>query len=191
MKLRKDRLSDEVSRIDSTGAGNCARISTFAPLGMQICMMCESVTAHFRMGTESYFQFCHLQLQVFWVRDTASMVSQIARRTSPPFVIVVLVCCGVAPLPIGCGTTCKFPLRSKNKSFKMKATNFRTPFLLQQELISLRRLKNVELHQAEGRQQLRCRKQLAGSGGHDATAGSKKNYKQIDIWVQISIHQMT
>ena len=73
----------------------------------------------------------------------------------------------------------------------MKATNFRTPFFLQQELISLRRLKNVELHQAEGRQQLRCRKQLAGSGGHDATAGSKKNYKQIDIWVQISIHQMT
>ena len=126
MKPLKDRLSDEVY---STGAGNCARINTFAPLGMQICKMCESVTAHFRMGTESYFQFCHLQLQVFWVRDTASMVLQTARRTSPPFVIVivVLVCSGVAPLPIGCGITYKFPLRSKNKSFKMKATNFRTP----------------------------------------------------------------
>lgn len=110
MKLRKERLSDEVSRIDSTGAGNCARINTFAPLGMQICMMCESVTAHFRMGTESFFQFRQLLFQVFWVRDTASMVLQIARRTSPPFVIVVLVCCGVAPLPIGFRITYKFPL---------------------------------------------------------------------------------
>lgn len=81
MKLRKDRLSDEVPRIDSTGAGSCARINTFAPLGMKICIMCESVTAHFRMGTESYFRFCQLLLKVFWVRDTASMVLQTARRT--------------------------------------------------------------------------------------------------------------
>ena len=38
-----------------------------------------------------------------------------------------------------------------------------TKFL--QELISLQRLNNVELHQAEGRQQLRWRKRLAGRGG--------------------------
>ena len=45
------------------------------------------------------------------------MVLQIARRTSPPFVIVALVCCGLAPLPIGCGITYKFPLRFQSLSF--------------------------------------------------------------------------
>lgn len=34
---------------------------------------------------------------------------------------------------------------------------------------------------------IKMAKGLGGKGGHDATAGSKKNYKQIDLWVQISI----
>ena len=139
MKLRKDRLSDEVPRIDSTGAGNCARINTLAPLGMQICMICKFHSSH--ALPHGNWELLSIPPSPFaGVLGSRHCFNGIADCEEN---IPTICHCGVAPLPIGCGITCKFPL---------------------QELISLRRLKNVELHQAERRQKLRWRKRLERKG---------------------------